>query len=151
MRRRDWLKSLAVLAAVPMIGVRKAVASSEAAPETLPTVAPPTPAAEMVTGPCRQCRFATILGGPFHGESAWVGGPPVFTLSSNFVIHYYRLFTPVALGGAPREAWVHCGEDGVEPTPEARRELNRWMAWTGPDCRMIVNDIKALCSEEKKR
>ena len=134
MRRRDWLKSLAVLAVVPMIGVRKAVASTEAVPEALPAAAPPSPAAEMATGP-----FAPMLGGPSHGESAWVGGPPVFTLSSNFVIHYYRLFTPVALGGAPREAWVHCGEDGDGPTPEARRELNRWAAWAGSGVLMIAH------------
>jgi hypothetical protein len=139
MRRRDWLKSIVALAVVPLIGIRKAVAATETVTEALPAVTPPPPAAETVTG-----RFAPMLGGPFHGESAWVGGPPSFTLSSNFVIHYYRLFTPVALGGKPREAWVHCGEDGVEPTPEARRELNRWMAWTGPECRRIVNEIRSL-------
>jgi hypothetical protein len=138
MRRRDWLKSLAVLAVVPMIGVRKAVASAEAVPETLPAVAPTPPAAEMATGPCRQCRFATMLGGPFHGESAWVGGPPVFTLSSNFVIHYYRLFMLVSASGEQREAWVHCGEGGGGPTPEARHELNRWAAWAGSGCLMIA-------------
>jgi hypothetical protein len=132
MRRRDWLKSLAVLGIVPMIGVRKAVASAEALPETLPE-------AEMATGPCRQCRFAPMLGGPFHGESAWVGGRPVFTLSSNFVIHYYRLFTLVSASGEPRDAWVHCGEDGDGPTPAAMHELNRWAAWAGSGVLMIAH------------
>jgi hypothetical protein len=69
MRRRDWLKSLAVLAVVPMIGVRKAVASAEAVPETLPGVAPapPPPAAEPVAGPSPRV---------WPPEAIWINGEP---------------------------------------------------------------------------
>ncbi len=76
MRRRDWLKSLAVLAAVPMIGVRKAVASAESVPETLPAVAPP-PAAEPVAGPSPRVwppEAIWINDEPSHGAVAF-GGP----------------------------------------------------------------------------
>jgi hypothetical protein len=77
MRRRDWLKSLAVLAAVPMIGVRKAVASAEAVPETLPAVAPPPPAAEPVAEPSLRVwppEAIWINDEPSHGAMAF-GGP----------------------------------------------------------------------------
>ncbi len=67
MRRRDWLKSLAVLAAVPMIGVRKAVASAEAVPETMPAVAPPPPAVEPVAEQSPRV---------WPPEAIWINGEP---------------------------------------------------------------------------
>lgn len=68
MRRRDWLKSIATLAVVPLIGVRKAVAAAE-------TVTPAPPTAETVTEPVlRGVSPVTRPVSVWPPEAIWING-----------------------------------------------------------------------------
>ena len=148
MRRRDWLKSLAVLAAVPMIGVRKAVASAEAVPETLPAVAPP-PSVEPVAEPSPRVwppEAIWINGEP--GDEVMVFGGPKGGKVLDLPIGSRRFDFPVRRphGGyewcqysrerivlsTPNvriflDVWCYCGTGySLRPTPESKATALKW-------------------------
>ena len=150
MRRRDWLKSIAALAVVPLIGVRKAVAAAETVTEALPAVTPAPPASETVTEPARRQNWppeaiwindepsdgVMMFGGPKDGK---VLDLPIWSRNFDFPVRrphggydwcqYSRkqivLSTPnvrIFL-----DVWCYCGTGySMRPTPEAKAAALKW-------------------------
>jgi hypothetical protein len=156
MRRRDWLKSIAVLAVVPMIGVRKAVAAAETVTEALPAVTPAPPAAETVTeSPRRRQNWppeaiwinindepgdgVMMLGGPKDGEvlktstlSKYFSFPIRMPNGDGFAVCEYVLMRMCMCDKRNSvricvNVWCYTGFGySLEATPEAKAAALKW-------------------------